>query len=87
MGVLDGTKIDQGEGQFRLNVGRFIVINRTLLHTCVKVREAIKLLFRVVSGVGRGMGVLDGIHIWKNKGEFGGFLPIGLNGILYLTCA
>ena len=32
----------------------------TLLHSSAVVREPIKLSFRVVSGVGQGMGVLDG---------------------------
>jgi len=28
--------------------------------------------FRVVSGIGRGMGVLDGVLIVEGKGSFGG---------------
>ena len=41
-------------------------------------REAIELPFGVVSGVGRGTGVLDGVHVWKGKGEcLAFFLPIG----------
>jgi len=31
----------------------------TLLHSCVEVREPIKLSFGAVSGVSGGMGVLD----------------------------
>jgi len=45
----------------------------TLLRSCVKVREAIKLLFVVVSRVSPGIGVLDGVHIPKEKGRFWGF--------------
>ena len=30
---------------------------------CVQVREAIELPFGVLSGVGPGIGVLDGVHI------------------------
>ena len=36
---------------------------------CVKVLEAIKLAFWVVSGVGPGIGVLDGVYIPQGKGE------------------
>ena len=35
----------------------------TFLHSCAKVHEPIELSFGVVSGVSRGMGVLDGVHI------------------------
>jgi len=46
----------------------------TLRRICVKVREPIELPFGVVSGVGPGIGVLDGLHIPKEKGiGFGGF--------------
>jgi len=34
----------------------------TLLHSCVKMCEVIELPFVVVSGVGIGIGVLDGVH-------------------------
>ena len=38
--------------------------------------------FGVMSGVGRGMSVLDGVHILQGEGKFRGFLrPIGLNGV------
>jgi len=54
----------------------------TLLHSCVKVRKPIEVLFVVLSGVGPGIGVLDGIHIPKGRGGFWVyFLSIGLNGI------
>ena len=57
----------------------------TLLHSCAKVHEPIELSFWMVSGVGRGTGVLDGVYVPKEEGRFGGFfVPIGLNGI-FLT--
>jgi len=35
-----------------------------------------------VSGVGPGIGVVDGVHVPQEKRRFGGFsTPIGLNGI------
>jgi len=40
-----------------------VVTNGDFLHSCAKVREAIKLLFGVVSGVSPVIGVLDGVHI------------------------
>ena len=37
-----------------------------------------------MSGVGRGMGVLDGVHVPQGEGEvLGVFIPIGLNGIFF----
>jgi len=39
-----------------------------LLHSCIKVYKAIKLPFGAVSGVGRGIGVLDG-STSQGKGE------------------
>jgi len=45
----------------------------TLLHSCVKFCEEIKLSFGVVSGVGPGIGVLDGVHIPRVKEKFWGF--------------
>jgi len=39
------------------------------LHTCVKVQEAIKLLFDMVSGVGLDIGVLDRVHMPQEEGE------------------
>ena len=41
----------------------------TLLRSCVKVRKAIEMSFLVVSGVGPGINVLDGVHISQGKGE------------------
>ena len=46
-----------------------------LLHSCVKVCEAIELPFGMVSGAGRlgpGIGVLDGGPHPQRKGGFGG---------------
>ena len=59
----------------------------TLLHSCAKVCETIKLPFEVVSGVGPGIGVLDESTSHKGKG-------ISLNGLfkcignrkMYSTC-
>jgi len=56
----------------------------TSLHSCVEVHELIELSFGVMSGVAPVIDVLDGVHITKGKGLFGGFFgictPIGLNG-------
>ena len=56
----------------------------TLLRSCAEVRAAIELSFGVVSTVGPGIHVLDGVHVPKKKGLFCGFFgicaPIGLNG-------
>jgi len=39
--------------------------------------------FGVVSGVGSGIGVLDGVHVLMWKGRFRKlFAPTGLNGVL-----
>jgi len=45
----------------------------TLLRSCAEVHESIKLLFGEVSGVSRGMGVLDGVHVPQEKGLFWDF--------------
>jgi len=39
---------------------------------CGKTADCIRMPFGVVSRVGRGMGVLDGVMIVKGKGSFGG---------------
>jgi len=64
----------------------------------VEVHELIELSFGVVSVVGPGIGVLDGVYVLKTErgGELGGFSsfrPINLNGALligrqegHLTC-
>jgi len=41
----------------------------TLLHSCAEVREPIKLSFGVVSGVGPGIYVLDGVHVPQKEGS------------------
>ena len=38
-----------------------------LLHSCAEVRAAIELSFGVVSGVGPGIHVLDGVHVPQGK--------------------
>ena len=43
-----------------------------MLHNCVEVHEPIELLFVVVSGVGRGMGVLDRIQVAQGEGAVSG---------------
>ena len=54
-----------------------------LLRSCVKVREAIKLPFGEVSGVGRRVRILDGVYIWQGLVKvFLGVSLIGLNGVL-----
>jgi len=54
----------------------------TLLRNCAKVHEPIELLFGVVNGVGRGMGVLD--MCLKGKRKFRDFFAsVGLNGIFF----
>jgi len=45
----------------------------TLWRSCAKVRKPMELPFGVVRGVGPVIIVLDGVHISKGKGRFGGF--------------
>ena len=52
----------------------------TLLCSCAVVREPIELSLGVVSGVGGGMVVLDGVHVPQEKELFRDFLPFGLIG-------
>jgi len=48
----------------------------TLLHSCAEVRAAIKLLFKMVSGVTPDIHVLDGgPHASSGRGAFSGRLP------------
>jgi len=55
----------------------------TLLHSCAKVREPIKLSFGVVSVAGPGIGVLDGVNVVeKERAVSWGFSPIGVNAYL-----
>jgi len=45
----------------------------TSLHSCAKLHESIEMPFKVVSGVGRGIGVLDGSqHLARGRGGFEG---------------
>jgi len=46
------------------------------LHSCAEVCEPIELSFCVVSGVGPGIGVLDGSTCLKGKGLFRGFFAL-----------
>ena len=54
----------------------------SLWRISAKVREPIELPFGVVSGVGPGIGVLDGIHIHQGKGEILGFFLERWGGVL-----
>ena len=50
-----------------------------LLRSCVEVCEPIKLSFGVMSGVGPGTDVRNGIHVAQGEGWILGlFSPIGL---------
>jgi len=49
---------------------------------CGKTADLIWISFGVVSGVGRGIGILDGVHMPQGEGEVWGFDRIGLNGVL-----
>jgi len=52
---------------------------------CGKTADWIRMPFGVVSGVGRGMCVLDGVRVSQGKGWFDGvFVPIYWNGV-FLT--
>jgi len=56
-----GWRSIKGKGQLLgVNMG-------TMLHSCAKVHELIELSFRAVSGMGPGIGLLDGVHVpqWK----------------------
>jgi len=44
----------------------------TLLHSCAEMREPIELSFAVVSAVGPGIDVLDGVDVLQGEGGFGG---------------
>jgi len=56
-------------------VGHAIVTNRHFVAYLCEIREAIELLFGVVSGVGPDNGVLDrGRHAPRGRGGFGDFL-------------
>jgi len=58
---LDGVVIVEGErAVFAVYLGRPIVTNGDLLHSCAEVRAAIELSFGLVSGITPGIHVLDG---------------------------
>jgi len=69
-----GVVIVEGEGAvFGVNLGIPLKAVGTLLYSCGKLYESISMSFGVVSGVGRGMGVLEGVHIPQGNGNFRGF--------------
>jgi len=55
------------------------------LSVCDKMADWIRMPFGVVSGVGPGIGVLDGVHVQQGKGAvstvFCPHWPIGFNGV------
>jgi len=53
----------------------------SLWHSCAKVHELIEVSFGVVSGVGPGIGVLDGGLCIQGEVEVLGVSPICLNGV------
>ena len=74
-----GVVIVEGKGAVlgvNLEVGTSIVTNGEFVaYSSAKIRESIELSFGVVSGVGRGIGVLEGIRVPKGKGDFEDFSP------------
>jgi len=92
MGVLDfGGDHRRGSGSFGVNLGHPIVTNGDL-RSSAEVRTVIELSFGVVSGVGPGIDVLDGVHVPQGVGAVSGIVsgicaPIRLNGrndVLYI---
>jgi len=73
--VLDSGSYRRREGAvLGMNLGRSNVTNGDFVaYSCAKVREP----FEVVSGVGRGMGVLERVRVpqWKREGWFGFLFP------------
>ena len=62
-----------------VNVGCSVVTNEYNRSVYAKVREAIELLFGVVSQVSLGIGILDGVHFPQKGGMFGGYSgPFGV---------
>ena len=59
--------------------GRAVLSMGPLLHSCAKDCEPIELSFGMVSGVGPGIDVRNGVHVPQGKGEFWGCLPNGFN--------
>jgi len=73
----------KGEGAvLGVNLWEPIVTNEDLLRSCTKVCELMELSLEVVSGVGRGMGVLEGSMCPKGKGRFQDF-SISLVSVAY----
>ena len=60
-----------------------------LFHSCVEVRELIELLFGLVSGVGPGINVWNGVHMAQGEVvDFGVVCPHwpnGFNGLIIST--
>jgi len=59
---------------------------------CGKMADWIRIPLGMMSGVGRGMGVSDGVHMPQGEWEvLGVCIPIGLTGVflteMYLTHA
>ena len=53
-----------------------------LLHSCVEVREPIKLSFGMVSGVGQAL--MYGVHVVQGEGvDFAVVWPSGFNGQIF----
>jgi len=66
-----GVVIVEREGTvLGMNLGHPTVTNEDIVVYCTEVHESIELSFGVVSGVSRGMGVLDGCPSVPRKGEF-----------------
>ena len=54
-----------------VTLGRPIITNGALLHSCAEVCELIKLLFGALSGVGPGIDVRNGgPHALRGRGGF-----------------
>jgi len=70
-----------------VNLGIPLLPVGTLLRSCAEVRTAIELSFGMVSGVGPGIDVLDGVHVPQGEGAVSGMVsgifrhlhPIRLN--------
>jgi len=79
-GVLDEVVIVEGKGAvLGVNWGVPLSPMGPLLRSCAEVRAAIELSFGMVSGVGPGIGVLDGgPHASRGRGyfwDFSAFVP------------
>jgi len=74
MDVLDACgDLPKGRRNFGVNLGRPTVTNGDFVaYSSAKVCEPIKLSFGVVSGVGLGIGVLNGVYVLKEKERFHG---------------